>query len=349
MARLNRIVLLALATVLGWGCGQEQRLEPVSYQLLTRPDGFPAYDEPADNPTTPAGVDLGRRLFYDPILSGDGTQSCSSCHAQEWGFTDSGKQFSEGIDGIEGDKNSMQLINLLWADEFFWDGRSGSLEIQALEPVTNPIELHADWGDVEEKLQSHPTYPKLFEQAFGSQVVTRELAAKAIAQFERTMIAGDTRYHRWLYGKPGGFLTPQEQQGYELFFGEKAECFHCHIDVTFTNNDFHNNGLNSTFNPSNLGRFNVTGLPSDRGLFKTPTLINIAQTAPYMHDGRFATLEEVVDHYSSGVQDSPTRDPLIRKDGFQLTADERDALVAFMKTLTDETFLTDPKFSNPFE
>lgn len=349
MHSIGNYFLLVLGLTLTMGCGNEQRLDPVTYKILYRPDGFPTYDVPEDNPTTPEGVDLGRRLFYDPMLSGDGTMACATCHAQERGFSDNGNQFSIGIDSLEGDKNAMQLINLLWEEDFFWDGRSASLEEQALEPVINPIEMHADWEDVEEKLRNDPNYPKLFEQAFGGNSVTRENATKAIAQFERTLIAGDTRYHRWLYGRPGGFLTAQEQQGYELFFGEKAECFHCHEDVTFSDQKFHNNGLDATFTSENLGRFNVTGFTSDIGLFKTTTLINIAQTAPYMHDGRFATLEEVVEHYSEGVQDSDTRDPLIKKDGFQLTDEEKAALVAFMKALTDETFLTNPDFSDPFD
>lgn len=317
--------------------------------LVYRPNGFPAYEEPADNPTTAAGVDLGRRLFYDPILSGDGTQSCGSCHNQANGFTDNGEQFSIGIDGIVGDKNSMQLINLLWADKLFWDGRSTTLEEQALDPIINPIEMHNSLDNAVAALQNHGSYPQLFEQAFGSSTITSELVGKAIAQFERTLISGNTRYHKYKYGLPGGFMSDSELRGEALFFGEKAECFHCHIDITFTDNSFRNNGLDRVFTDVNNGLFNVTGDPADIGKFKTPTLINIEHTAPYMHDGRFQTLEEVLDHYATDVQYSPTLDPLIRLNGFQLTEDERTDLVAFLRTLTDEEFLSNPDFSDPFE
>ena len=341
--------LLLLFLLVLTGCGREQVLPVKSQLTLYRPQGFPTYEVPEDNPVTPAGVDLGRRLFYDPILSADSSQSCGSCHNQANGFTDNGLQFSIGVDSIEGDKNAMQIINLLWGEGFFWDGRSPTLELQALEPVINPIEMHETWPNVVEKLSRHPLYPKLFEQAFGSNTITKELAAKAIAQFERTLIAGDSRYHRYLYGRPGGEMTDSELRGMVLFFGEKAECFHCHIDVTFTDNSFRNNGLESSFPPEHQGLGAVTGDEFDYGKFKTPTLINIAETAPYMHDGRFQTLEEVVDHYSSNIRWSPTLDPLIRPNGFQLTDDEKRDLVAFMKTLTDEDFLTNPDFANPFE
>ena len=349
---IGLLVLLALPLV--QSCGREEWVEPMavnqnSQYVLNRPEGFPAFQEPEDNPATTAGVDLGRRLFYDPILSADSTQSCGSCHNQAHGFTDNGLQFSTGIDGIQGDKNSMQIINLLWSEAFFWDGRQPTLEIQALDPVTNPIEMHDTWPNVVDKLSRHDTYPGLFQKAFGSSTITKELAAKAISQFERSLISGDTRYHRYLYGRPDGELTDSELRGMVLFFGEKAECFHCHVDVEFTDHSFRNNGLESSFPPEHQGLGAVTGDEFDYGKFKTPTLINIAFTAPYMHDGRFQTLEEVVDHYSSGVKLSPTLDPLIRPGGFALSDDEKADLVAFMKTLTDEDFLTNPAFSNPFQ
>ncbi len=341
---LTLLLLLALNA-----CGTEQYMEPQENVLIFRPDGFPSLKIPEDNPITQAGVNLGRRLFYDPILSDDSTQSCASCHNQAYGFTDNGLQFSTGIDGIEGDRNAMQIINLMWADEFFWDGRTVGLEAQALEPVTNPIEMHETWPDVVEKLSAHPLYPKWFDQAFGPNSISPENAAKAISQFERTLISANSKYHKWRYGKAGGELTPQEERGRVLFFGEKAECFHCHMDMTFTDNQFHNNGLERIFNSENEGHFAITGDQDDMGAFRTPTLANIALTAPYMHDGRFQTLEEVVDHYSDNVQFSIFLDPLIRPNGFELDEQEKEDLVAFLHTLTDEEFLTNPDFSNPWE
>lgn len=349
---MNRIHILPLALLLILtltSCGTEQYVGPEANILVFRPDGFPSLQIPDDNPITQAGVDLGRRLFYDPILSDDSTQSCSSCHNQAFGFTDNGERWSVGIDGIEGDRNAMQIINLMWAEEFFWDGRSVGLEAQALEPVINPIEMHEEWPDVVEKLNAHSLYPKYFEQAFGPKSISKENAAKAIAQFERTLISANAKYHKWRYGKSGGELTEQEERGRVIFFGEKAECFHCHLDMTFTDNQFHNNGLDRIFDEDNEGRFAITGAQEDMGAFRTPTLVNIAVTAPYMHDGRFQTLEEVVDFYSEEVQYSIFLDPLIRPTGFDLTDQEKEDLVAFLHTLTDEEFLTNPDFSDPWE
>ena len=348
MKRIHFFPFVLLALLVLSGCGKEQFISAQDNVLVSRPDGFPALEIPEDNPITPAGVHLGRRLFYDPILSGDSTQSCSSCHNQAFGFTDNGLRWSVGIDGLEGDRNSMQIINLMWAEELFWDGRSVGLETQAVEPVINPIEMHESWENVVEKLSRHSLYPKWFEQAFGPNSISEENAAKAIAQFERTLISGDTKYHRWRYGRPGGELTDSENRGRILFFGEKAECFHCHLDITFTDNMFHNNGLDRIFNEDNQGRFAVTGQEEDMGAFRTPTLINIDVTGPYMHDGRFQTLEEVVEHYSEHVQFSIFLDPLIRPNGFELEEDEIEDLVAFMKTLTDVNFLTNPDFGDPW-
>ncbi len=349
---INRIqtypFALLLLLVLN-ACGAEQRIEPRENVLVYRPDGFPSLNIPADNPITQEGVDLGRRLFYDPILSGDSTLSCSGCHNQAYGFTDNGKRWSTGIDSIEGDRNAMQIINLMWAEEFFWDGRSLGLEAQALEPVINPIEMHENWPNAVEKLSRHSLYPKLFSQAFGPNSITKENAAKAISQFERTLISANAKYHRWRYGKAGGELSEQEERGRLIFFGEKAECFHCHTDMVFTDNAFHNNGLDRIFDADNEGHFAITGAQEDMGAFRTPTLVNIALTAPYMHDGRFQTLEEVVDHYSENVQFSIFLDPLIRPNGFQLTDQEKEDLVAFMHTLTDDEFLTNPDFGDPWE
>jgi len=347
MRQLSSILPLLCLLILT-GCGTEPYLPPQENVMIYRPEGFPALDIPEENPVTRAGVNLGRQLFYDPILSGDSSQSCGSCHNQADGFTDNGLRWSVGIDGIEGDRNSMQLINLAWTKDFFWDGRSTSLEEQALDPVENPIEMHASWPDVVERLKRVSRYNIMFEQAFGPNAITKENAAKAIAQFERTLISADSRYHKWLYNRPGGELNESENRGRMLFFGEKAECFHCHLDVTFTDQAFHNNGLDRIFDEDNEGHFAITGDEEDMGAFRTPTLINIALTAPYMHDGRFQTLEEVVDHYSEDVQYSIFLDEFIRPSGFNLTQQEKDDLVAFLHTLTDAEFITNPDFQNPY-
>jgi cytochrome c peroxidase len=312
------------------------------------PWNLPPMTIPADNPTTYEGVDLGRRLFYDVRLSGDNTMSCGSCHGQAYAFTDHGKVFSEGIDGRLGDIQAMPLANLAWSRLLFWDGRNEGLESQALEPVRNPVEMHETWPNALAKLQADPDYPKHFKATFGTAQITEYLVARAIAQFERTMVSANSDYDKYVR-KETNNLSESAKRGAELFFGERADCFHCHSEGLLTDFDFHNNGLDAVLDSSNLGRAKVTGLARDHGKFKTPGLHNVALTAPYMHDGRFATLEEVVEHYNSGIVQSPTLDPKIKSpDGLYLSNQEKADLVAFLKALSDQSFIENPAFSDPY-
>ena len=315
-------------------------------------------DIPADNPLTEAGIELGRFLFYDPILSGDETMACADCHLPTGGFTDN-LAFSKGIDGIPGLRSSMSLVNVGYVTKgLFWDGRVQTLEEQALLPVEDVLELHTEWEQVIEKLQKHPDYPTRFRQAFGinsTDELTKELAAKAIAQFERSLISADSKYDRVVRGE--AFFDDDELMGFELFFDvpndlPDAECGHCHNAPLFTVNQYFNNGLDSVaslddFADKGLGT--VTGLPFDNGKFRAPTLRNIALTAPYMHDGRFQTLEEVVDHYNENAHFADNVDPLIATKGLGLNAEQKRALVAFMHTLTDTSFVNNPAYQNPFQ
>jgi cytochrome c peroxidase len=326
----------------GTGPGEPPDIPFNPETLQVEVQGFPAQQIPPDNPTTRQGVELGRRLFHDPILSGDDTQSCASCHSQAFSFTDNGRRFSQGIDGIEGTRNAPALINVGWIRSFFWDGRAASLEDQALQPVPNPIEMHEEWPDVVTDLEGDPTYPDLFAAAFGDPAITRERVVKAIAQFERTFVSNDSKYDRFLRGEVE--LTPQEDRGFRIFFTERGDCFHCHGNILLTDNVFHNTGLDSEFT-ADPGLFAVTHQPSDLGLFKTPTLRNVEYTAPYMHDGRFNTLEEVVQHYNRGTVYSPTVDPLMRPStGLGLSDDEVADLVAFLSTFSDPAYLTNPDY-----
>ncbi len=321
------------------------------------------------NPLTVNGVILGRKLFYDPILSGDNTQSCASCHNQATSFTDAPLRFSEGIDGLEGDKNSMALINLAWNRDFFWDGRSTSLEAQVLEPVRNPIEMHEEWKDAIAKIQAKTEYTELFKKAFGTNQADSLLAARAITQFMKTIVASQSKYQKSLPNLAG--FTPAERRGFEVFIREeKGDCLHCHpTDATlFTSNyfdnpvqRFHNNGLDPEAAIGVLtSRALVTGDRADNGKFKAPTLLNIELTAPYMHDGRFATLEEVISFYDSGVHFSSTLDPNMAVKGatgvrefvdgirkLHLSQRDKDDLLAFLKTLTDPTIATNPAYAKP--
>ncbi len=344
---------LFLSMALLVGCQIDGQEPPLTYDTgptplsLAVPRNLPPITVPADNPTTVQGVALGRKLFYEKKLSGDNTQACATCHAQAFGFSDNGLRFSKGIDNLEGTMNAMAIMNLGWSTDFFWDGRSSGIENQAREPVTNPIEMHETWANAVAELQATTEYPKLFKAAFGTTQVTEDLAVKAIAQFERTMISGNSDYDRFMRGEPNG-MTQAALRGMNAFFTERGDCFHCHVEGLLSDYDFHNNGLDSTFDASNIGRAGVTGRSSDTGKFKTPGLRNAAVTGPYMHDGRFATLEEVVEHYNSGIKRSPTLDPKIKKpDGLFLTVQEKSDLVAFLRALTDQSFLSDPAFSDP--
>jgi cytochrome c peroxidase len=293
---------------------------------------------------------LGKKLFFDKKLSKDNTQSCASCHNPRNSFTDS-LRFSLGVDGLPGSRNSMPLFNLAWNfnDKFAWDGKELSLERQALEPVRNPIEMHSSWPNVALKLQQDQEYPSMFLNAFGTEKIDSTLVTKAIAQFERTLISGNTKFDQYLLGNTS--LSQQELNGFTIFMSEdKGDCFHCHgsdNNPLWTDNDFHNNGLDTSFNDLGLGA--VTGDPNDNGKFKSPSLRNLVYTAPYMHDGRFSTLEEVINHYSEGLQNSSTIDPLMKKvnqGGVQLTPLERADLKAFLITLTDDDFINNPSFQN---
>lgn len=314
---------------------------------------------PPDNPLTVKGVALGRKLFYDPILSADSTQSCASCHLSSFGFTDAAKQFSVGIDGIAGKRNSMPIMNLgfINGQRLFWDGRSSSLEDQAILPIIDPVEMHNTWEKATQDLNNVRNYRIDFYEAFGITEITRDEVVKAIAQFERTLISGTSKYDLAVTPGSGVFFNDLELEGYNLFYNEEGDCFHCHGDpALFTDNLFRNNGLSEVgsvedFADKGLGE--VTGNSFDNGLFRTPSLRNIALTAPYMHDGRFATLDEVLDHYSHGIKSSPNLDIILITDfnseGKFFTPEQRESLLAFLHTLTDTTFINNPAHQNPFE
>lgn len=323
--------------------------KPTPY-TLDLPLGFTSMPIPANNPLTVEGVALGKKLFFDKILSQNQTQSCASCHNQTFGFTDNGKQFSAGIFGQLGERNAMPLFNLAWVEQFtkdnhrfFWDGGAATLEDQVLGPITNPIEMNETLKNVIAKLQAHPEYPGLFKKAFGTDSITTKLLMFAIAQFERTIVSGNTRFDYFrMFGDPS-YLTDQERRGYDLFIREdKADCFHCHNPSSVFSSDFkfHHNGHQSA--DKGLGR--ITGNPEDNGKFRTPSIRNLVFTAPYMHDGRFNTLEEVVNFYDTGAIRVAPADEFIAKhsNGLGLTTQEKQDLVAFLKTLTDSTLLTNP-------
>jgi len=304
---------------------------------------FPMPALPRDNPLIEERIELGRRLFLETALSVDRSISCASCHAADSGFSDA-RRFSPGVGGQLGTRQAMALINLAWKREFFWDGRARSLREQVLMPIQDPHEMAETLDSVVGKLMATPEYPALFERAFGTPRINAERIALALEQFVLSQTHHRSRFDLSLQGKVS--LNELERRGLELFMTENeprmgqrgADCFHCHGGMLFTDHQFHDNGLDLA--PSDPGRAGVTRRNSDRGKFVTPTLRNIARTAPYMHDGRFQTLEEVVSHYSEGVQASPNLDPNLAKHtagGLHLSPDDQSALVAFLKTLSEPT------------
>lgn len=359
MMKFQPIILFLSTLVIILSCKKDKvTFEPTPYDLAI-PSHFPTMIIPDDNPMTVEGVELGRKLFYETLLSGNNTMSCADCHSPQAAFSDP-NQYSTGIDGIQGNRNSMALINLGWNTSFFWDGRAKTLEEQILEPVVNPIEMHESWKNAVSELSGSVIYRNMFYKAFGEEGIDSLKVAKAMAQFLRTMISGSSKYDVMYKYENGYTLSSKEQeifqtvtvdewQGYSLFKSlDGADCFHCHNGALMQVMKFSNNGLDATF--TDLGRGEVTGDPNDFGKFKVPTLRNIALSAPYMHDGRFSTLEEVVDHYSFGIQNSATIDPLIEyafQGGVQLNATQRAQLIAFLNTMTDWDFINNPAFQKP--
>ncbi|UOR03799.1 cytochrome-c peroxidase [Hymenobacter aerilatus] len=363
-ARFWLAVLILAAACSPKGTMDEEEEDPIATPTpyaLTLPATFPQNPTiPTDNPLTNEGVQLGRMLFYETRLSRDNTLSCGSCHQQSKAFTD-GRARSLGVDGRQHPRGAMSLTNLLWETTLNWDGAATTLETQARIPIENEVELHQSLAVGVAKLQQTDLYPPLFLKAFGSKTITEENTLKALAQFERTLISANSRFDRY-YAGDRSVLTPDEVQGLLLFNNHPepshgiagANCFHCHGGTLFTARDFFNNGLDLSF--ADNGRGQATGQAFDNGKFRAPTLRNIALTAPYMHDGRFATLEEVVDHYSDHVQrQSPNIDPNMLDASnvpfgsqVSLSATQKRQLVAFLKTLTDTTFVHDKRFANPF-
>jgi cytochrome c peroxidase len=297
-------------------------------------------------------------LFYETSLSAFNRISCATCHQQQHAFTD-GKAFSAGGDGTLTERNSMSLANLLWVRSFFWDGRANGLEKQAETPLTDPHEMGQPLELSVQKLKGIKDYPPLFKKAFGTAGITADRIVKALAQFERTLISANSTYDKYLRGEYTP--TPSEQNGIALFFTNPsparnirgASCGHCHGGPKTYNELFHNNGLDSV--AADAGREKITGQDIDRGRFRVVTLRNIALTAPYMHDGRFATLDEVVDHYNEHIQQSQHLSLFLQNNSntangsnLGLTVQEKKDIIAFLHMLTDSSFITAKQFSNPF-
>ncbi|MDD4965087.1 MAG: di-heme enzyme [Gallionella sp.] len=364
----NGVLVMLLATLLGAGGTTAYRWD--------KPDWVPEPVVPTDNPMSTAKIELGRHLFYDKRLSLNNTMACATCHQQDQAFTD-GKARSPNIHGEEGVRSAMSLVNLAYLPVLTWaNPNQKHLEKQLLVPIfgSNPIELGMEGREqaLFTRLQNDALYPKLFRRAFPQQqgVINLATISQAIASFERSLLSFNAPYDRYKYGGESNAISAAAKRGEGLFFGEELECSHCHGGFNFTDNvqhsrlpfpeiGFHNTGMynrdgKGAYPPDNTGIRAVTDHPADEGKFRTPTLRNIAVTAPYMHDGSIGTLREVIlKHYAikgkavnDGHAPSPLRDALI--EGFAITDAELNDLIAFMESLTDQIFLTNPQFSNPW-
>lgn len=375
MFHLYKFCILPSFLIIGLQACKEIKEEPLETPYSTTPYQFtfdktllPPMPLPEDNPLTNEGVFLGRMLFYDPILSADSSQSCASCHNQKYAFTDNGKRLSTGIRGEEGTRNAMPIFNLAWHNNgFFWDGRSDILRHQAMVPIEDPLEMDETIGMMLVKLNRSPLYQEHFKIAFDADEIDEKLVGKALEQFMLSIVSVDSKFDRVKQGLDS--FTNQEIVGLRVFekkstpmsqepdpsepvnFG--GDCFHCHGSSLFMFKEYTCNGLPiGTVDDRGLGE--VTGNSVDDYKFKSVSLRNIELTAPYMHDGRFNSLEEVIQHYLSPMENSAcnlVNEPLLLelKDSVYLSPNHKAALVAFLKTLTDESLLTDERYSNPFE
>jgi len=301
---------------------------PAKLPLDDIPLGLGPRSVPKDNPLTEARVKLGRKLFFDPILSADATIACASCHQPDHGFA-GGAEKPVGIRGQKIARRAPTLLNRAYGASFFWDGRAGSLEEQALRPIEDPTEMGSSVADVVKRLKADKDYKAQFEAAFDDGITADNLA-KALAGFERVLLRGDSRVDRFRRKGEHDALTPQERHGLWLY-ESKARCWRCHSGSNFTDEGFHNTGVSWGNDPADLGRFAVTKKASDKGKFKTPTLRGLSLTAPYMHDGSLKTLDDVVEFYNRGGGANPNLDTVIG--ALELSEEEKRNLVAFLKAL----------------
>ncbi len=311
--------------------------ETVIESLINIPSGFPPPVFPEDNGLTRERWALGKRLFFDPVLSRDSTISCASCHLPEKAFTDA-KAVSEGVEKRSGSRNAPTLANVAYHPYYTREGGVPTLEMQILVPIQEHAEFDFNILLIAQRLMANNSYRQLSHEAYGREpdafVITRSIAC-----FERTLVSGESRYDAFLNGRNSA-LNATEKRGRDLFFSDRLACSHCHGGFNFTNYSFENNGLYETY--PDPGRFRLTGEDSDLALFKVPTLRNVSVTAPYMHDGSISQLEDVIEHYNSGGKNHPHKSTVLKP--LHMTASEKANLIAFLQTLTDDAFINNPRF-----
>ncbi|MBI3221408.1 MAG: c-type cytochrome [Bacteroidetes bacterium] len=330
-----------------FSCSEEKVDSKVNPYTFRQPANFPqAVYTFENNPVSQKGFELGRALFYDPILSADSSIACANCHQQAVAFADPVHRFSRGVMDRSGTRNAPAIQNMAFQRVFFWDGGVKHLDFVPINAITSDLEMAEKVADVVEKLQRSPSYVNKFNEAYHEQPGSQKMLY-ALSQFMNLMVSANSRYDHYVR-KEGELLTSAELKGSQLF---TAKCSSCHATDLFTDGSFRNNGLDPSFEKDN-GRERITELAEDRGKFKVPSLRNVELTSPYMHDGRFKTLQQVLDHYAAGVNNSETLDPSLKKDevlGIPLTEEEKANIILFLKTLTDRDFIRDKRFSIPNE
>ena len=341
------ILLLGFFVFFSCDSGDVEESDYVNLPLnLEVPSNFPpsTYNT-ANNPITEKGFELGKKLFYDGRLASDGLISCGFCHIQQDAFTHHGHSLSHGVNNNVGTRNTPPIQNLAFQTTFMWDGATSHLDLQPIIPFTSPIEMKGDFSAALAMMKNDPIYVKLYGLAFPDKQINSENMLKALGQFMAMMVSSNSRFDKFRRNESGGNLSVEEVEGYAIF---NQKCATCHATDLFTDNSFRNNGL--PVNPvlNDVGRYRVTQLDADLHKFKVPSLRNIELTAPYMHDGRFFTLDAVLNHYSSGMVNSATLDPSLNANGIlgiPLSSQEKTKLIAFLKTLTDHEFITNPRFA----
>jgi cytochrome c peroxidase len=340
--KINYLLIISFLFTTIVACTKEGANDISENDTLEIPGNFPAMKYNINlNAYSKEKQELGKKLFYDGRLSSDGNISCGSCHQQFAAFAHADHNVSHGVEDRLGTRNSPALFNLAWQSSFFWDGGVFNLDLFHVSPIENPVEMNNKIDSVVNMLKRDKDYPTLFKKAFNTNNITSINLSQALSAFLVSMVSNDSKYDEYLAGKTT--LTTAETEGMQLF---EQKCASCHSGILFSDFDFRNNGLSTRFD---LGRFHITLVETDSFKFKTPSLRNIEKSSPYMHDGRFNTLEQVLNHYSSGVvKTTTTLDTILQRNsqlGIALTADEKTKIIAFLKTLTDNKFLTDSRFS----
>ncbi|MFN5418417.1 MAG: cytochrome-c peroxidase [Flavobacteriia bacterium] len=333
----NYLVPLVLLLLFA-SCKKDMVVEPYEDFKMEYPSYFP---EPVykfeNNTQTKSRFELGRKLFYDPILSSDGVISCATCHAQGHAFADHNVKFSIGVDGQYGKRNSPSITNLAWYPAFMWDGGVNHIEVFSVAPITNPLEMNETMANIVAKINADTQYKLLFKEIYQVDYITDQVILRALTQYMAMIVSANSKYDD--YRKGLATFNQDEMDGLTLF---QDKCASCHKEPLFTDFTYQNNGLDSDF--ADLGRGNITLNAADNGKFKVPSLRNVTLTYPYMHDGRYQNLNQVLDHYSSGIIHSSTLSNLI-SGNMNLTTSEKSKIIIFLETLSDYSLLNNFELS----